>query len=162
VDTTQVERIARALCEHDRVPGVMPTWERADPILQAKYRSEARTIIEILPSLGSLELAATRVLLDRATAERDRIRAERDDIAAALRHHHGFLDDADPAPILYKLWSNEHHAWWAPAARGYVTDENEAGLYTEAAATGWVLQGALNGAVDKGDVIVAHHPKSGS
>lgn len=31
---------------------------------------------------------------------------------------------------LWRVWSIEHNAWWAPHHLGYVQDKKEAGLYT--------------------------------
>lgn len=62
--------------------------------------------------------------------------------------------------LLYKLWSNEHQAWWRPRAMGYTEDPEEAGLYTEADAVHHALQGALHGDKRKADVIVVHVPRT--
>ena len=34
------------------------------------------------------------------------------------------------APEPYVIWSNEHHAWWAPGRMGYVHRLSEAGRYS--------------------------------
>lgn len=31
----------------------------------------------------------------------------------------------------YKIWSNEHTAWWAPNRHGYTQDRRRAGIYDE-------------------------------
>ena len=33
-------------------------------------------------------------------------------------------------PEMYRIWSVEHGAWWAPNRRGYVIRASAAGLYT--------------------------------
>lgn len=35
-------------------------------------------------------------------------------------------DDRD-----YLIWSEEHHAWWRPAERGYTSQMKEAGRYSK-------------------------------
>lgn len=30
----------------------------------------------------------------------------------------------------YRIWSNEHNAWWKPNYCGYTQDINKAGVYT--------------------------------
>lgn len=32
---------------------------------------------------------------------------------------------------IYLIWSEEHHAWWRPAERGYTSQMREAGRYSK-------------------------------
>jgi hypothetical protein len=31
----------------------------------------------------------------------------------------------------YRIWSNEHRAWWKPARHGYTSLKSQAGIYNE-------------------------------
>lgn len=57
--------------------------------------------------------------------------------------------------ILYLLWSNKHNAWWAPAARGYTSNMDEAGRYSEANAVKYVVQSAMSGELGQVTCMVA-------
>lgn len=51
--------------------------------------------------------------------------------------------------IVFLLWSNKHGMWWAPDARGYGGDIEEAGRYTQDEAVGHVVQSAFHGDLAK-------------
>jgi hypothetical protein len=38
----------------------------------------------------------------------------------------------------WRIWSNEHNAWWKPAWRGYTPDKSSAGKYPYKEAVGIV------------------------
>lgn len=57
--------------------------------------------------------------------------------------------------IVFLLWSNKHDAWWRPAARGYTSNVEEAGEYTEAEAVSRVVQSSLCGDRTKVTLMVA-------
>lgn len=52
---------------------------------------------------------------------------------------------AEQDEVLYLLWSNKHEAWWKPGAWGYTNVQSEAGRFTEAEATRYVVASAQCG-----------------
>lgn len=70
-------------------------------------------------------------------------------------------DEQTTKPLMYRLWSNKHQAWWRPAAQGYTPDQAEAGRYTEEEAVRYALRAADACLLSSASVIVAIHPMEG-
>jgi len=51
--------------------------------------------------------------------------------------------------MMFRLWSNKHGMWWRANARGYTSEVDEAGLYTEERAVRHVVQSAYHGLVSQ-------------
>lgn len=47
-----------------------------------------------------------------------------------MNHVHAVNERTKQEGTLWRIWSIEHNAWWAPHHLGYVQDKKEAGLYT--------------------------------
>ena len=66
-----------------------------------------------------------------------------------------------PSTITFLLWSNSHQEWWAPDARGYTPDRDEAGRYTQAQAVEHVVNSAMGGLLGEVTCMVAVHENWG-
>lgn len=57
--------------------------------------------------------------------------------------------------VVYLLWSHKHNAWWNPKARGYTTEQDQAGRYSKAEAIKYVVGSAQCGILDQVTSMVA-------
>lgn len=98
----------------------------------------------------------TRQLGNIAESSRRRVReleAELESARQELGRLRGSAEDADP--VVYLLWSGRHQAWWRPDARGYTTDQANAGRYRRDEAVRHVVTSAQCGVRDQVTSMVA-------